>query len=72
MIAVRITPRARRNALRCGEDGIRIAVTAIPEDGKATEAARRLLAEAVGIAPTRLELVRGASSRDKLFRVLAP
>jgi uncharacterized protein YggU (UPF0235/DUF167 family) len=28
-----------------------------------------LLAEALEIAPSRIELVRGAASRDKLFRV---
>lgn len=68
-IAVRVTPRASRNRIEAGETGIRIHVTQVPEDGKATEAARRLLAGALGIAPTRLALLRGATSRDKLFRV---
>ena len=48
---------------------IRIAVTVVPEDGKATEAARVLLAQALGVAKSRLVLIRGAKSRDKLFRL---
>ena len=69
-IAVRVTPNARRASLEASAepDGpIRIAVTVVPEDGKATEAARALLARALGVAKTRLTLRRGAASRDKIF-----
>ncbi|NPD13903.1 DUF167 domain-containing protein [Xinfangfangia sp. D13-10-4-6] len=70
-IAVRVTPNARREALDVGEAGqpLRISVTVVPEDGRATQAARDLLAQAMGVAKTRLVLVRGAKSRDKLFRL---
>ena len=44
-------------------------VTETPEAGKATEAARAALAKALGVAKTRLTLLRGATSRDKLFRL---
>lgn len=67
-IAVRVTPNARRAGLEPGAP-IRIAVTVVPEDGKATEAARVLLAQALGVAKSRLVLIRGAKSRDKLFRL---
>ena len=68
--AVRVTPRARRNAVtRDGAEVLRIAVTAPPVDGAATDAARRLLAEALGVAPSRLTLTHGATSRDKRFRL---
>ncbi|MDF1802983.1 DUF167 domain-containing protein [Thalassovita sp.] len=68
-IAVRVTPKASRNAL-CVENGaIRVYVTTVPEGGKATAAVQKLLAKAVGVAKTRLVLVRGATSRDKVFRV---
>lgn len=68
-LAVRVTPNARRIGVSLVEGQIRIAVTEPPEDGRATEAARVLLAKALGVAKTRLTLVRGATSRDKLFRL---
>lgn len=67
-VAVRVTPRARRIAVEAGPP-LRIAVSEPPEGGRATEAARALLARAMGVAPSRLTLVRGARSRDKLFRL---
>jgi len=67
--AVRVTPNARRAGVALTDGVIRVAVTEIPEDGKATEAARAALAKALGVAKTRLTLVRGATSRDKLFRL---
>lgn len=68
-IAVRVTPRASRNAVIVEDRAIRVYVTVVPEDGKANAAVVKLLAKALGIARSRLVLVRGATSRDKLFRV---
>lgn len=70
--AVRVTPGARRAKLEVGDGLIRISVTAPPEDGRATEAAREALARALGVARTRLTLIRGATSRDKVFRLDQP
>ena len=65
--ALHVTPGARRNAL----DGPpwRALVTTPPEDGRANVAAQKLLALALGVAPSRLTFVRGAKSRHKLFRL---
>ena len=69
-LAVRVTPRAARNGITIAEDGaIRVTVTAVPEDGRATAEVVKLLAKALGVAKTRLTLVRGATARDKLFRL---
>ena len=68
-ITVRVTPRAARAAVELAGNQIRVAVTAVPEDGKANRAVTRLLAQALGIAPSRLVLMRGAKSRDKTFRI---
>lgn len=68
-IAIRVTPNARRAGVDVVEGQIRVAVTETPEAGKATEAARVALAKALGVAKTRLVLVRGATSRDKVFRL---
>lgn len=67
--AVRVTPRASRARIENTPDGLRIYVTVPPEDGKANAAVRKLLARHLGVAPGRLDLVRGAKSRDKLFRL---
>lgn len=67
--AVRVTPKAARNAVVLQDDLIRVYVTTAPEDGKATAAVQTLLAKALGVAKTRLVLVRGTISRDKVFRV---
>lgn len=68
-IAIRVTPNARRPGVEVVDGQIRIAVTETPEAGKATEAARAALAKAMGVAKTRLSLLRGAASRAKLFRL---
>lgn len=69
MLAVRVTPNARRAGVELVDGQIRIGVTAPPEDGKATEAARVALARALGVAKSRLTLVQGATARNKLFRL---
>ncbi len=67
--AIRVAPNARRAGVDLVDSQIRIGVTETPEAGKATEAARMALAKALGVAKTRLTLLRGASSRDKVFRL---
>ncbi len=68
-IAVRVTPKARRNAVVAEDGTIRVYVTTVPEDGKATAAVVDMLARALGVARSRLDLIRGATARDKLFRL---
>lgn len=68
-IAVRVTPKASRNAVVLDDGAIRVYVTVVPESGKATAAVTRLLAGALGVAKSRLTLVRGETARDKVFRL---
>lgn len=68
-IAVRVTPRAARARLQETPDGLRVHVTEPPEDGKANAAVQKLLAKALGVAKTRLTLLRGQTARDKVFRL---
>ncbi|MCB1368598.1 MAG: DUF167 domain-containing protein [Rhodobacteraceae bacterium] len=70
--SVRVTPKAARNLVEVDSDGIadlRVRVTVVPEGGKANAAVTGLLAKALGVAKSRLVLVHGATSRDKVFRV---
>ncbi len=68
-IAVRVTPGARSESLEIASGALAAKVRAKPQDGAANAAVTQLLAAALGMAPSRLELVRGASSREKLFRI---
>jgi uncharacterized protein YggU (UPF0235/DUF167 family) len=68
-IAVRVTPKASRNAVLLEAGIVRVLVTTVPQDGKANAAVQHLLAKALGVAKTRLTLLRGANGRDKLFRI---
>lgn len=68
-IAVRVTPKASRNAVTETEAGLRVSVTTVPEDGKANKAVIKLLAQALGVPKSALTLARGATSRDKVFRL---
>ena len=67
--ALHVTPRARREGLTRDETGIKVTVCAPPEDGKANAAVAEALAHALGVAKSRLTLLRGTTSRDKLFRL---
>jgi uncharacterized protein len=69
-LKVRLQPRAGRDEIvgeRAGALVVRL--TAPPVDGRANEALCRLLARRLGVAPTRVTLLRGARSRDKVVRV---
>lgn len=65
----RVTPRARKTGIERDGATIRVAVSAPPEDGRANAAVAEALAHALGVAKSRLTLLRGTTSRDKLFRL---
>lgn len=69
-ITVHVKPGARRASVeKTSPNEYTIAVIARPERGRATDAVRRALAEHLGVAPSRLSLVMGESSRTKVFEV---
>lgn len=69
-ISVRVQPRARRDEI-AGERAGRLLVrlSAPPVEGRANEALRRLLAKRLAVAKTRVTIVRGTGSRDKVVQV---
>ena len=69
-IAVRVTPKASRDRILVEADAIRVYVTTVPEDGKANKAVVKLLSKALGVPKTRIDLIRGATLRDKVFRIV--
>jgi uncharacterized protein (TIGR00251 family) len=67
---VRVQPGARRSEVQGWHDAaLRVRVTAPPSGGAANRAVVDLLAAAFRVPPSRVELVAGATGRDKLFRV---
>jgi uncharacterized protein YggU (UPF0235/DUF167 family) len=75
-VAVRVKPgssRTRVGGSYAGPYGpaLVVAVNAPAVEGRATEAARRALADALGVRPAAVTLRTGATSRDKIFVVEA-
>ncbi|MEV4201705.1 DUF167 domain-containing protein [Micromonospora globbae] len=76
-VAVRVKPGSARARVGGRFDGphgpaLVVAVNAPAVDGRATEAARRALAGALGVRPAAVSLRSGAASRDKLFLIERP
>jgi uncharacterized protein (TIGR00251 family) len=71
-LAIRVTPRASRNEIvEILTDGtVKIRLTAPPVEGKANEELIRFLSKILDVAPSRLEIVAGATGRDKLVSIL--
>jgi hypothetical protein len=68
-LALRVTPGARVEGVELGEGLLLIKVRAKPEGGKANDAVLDLVARALGVATSRLRLLRGATGRDKLVQI---
>jgi uncharacterized protein (TIGR00251 family) len=69
-LRVRIQPRAARAGVAGEREGaLVVRVTAAPVEGAANEALCRLLGRTLGLAASRVEVVRGARGREKLVHV---
>ena len=68
IIKVRVIPRARQDKVTVNEDGtVRVHTVAVPADGQANEAIIRMLAKYYDVPKTRIKIIRGQTSRDKLI-----
>ena len=66
LIRVHVQPKARREQLiGMHGDRIKLAVTAPPDKGKANAAVARMIAEALNLPPSSIQLLRGETSRQK-------
>lgn len=68
-LAMRVTPGARVEGIVVENGTVQVKVRAKPQDGAANDAVLALLAQALGTAPSRLTLLRGATSREKLVQL---
>lgn len=74
--AVRVRPGAKRDLVDGSREGalgtaLVVSVSAPANDGKANDAVRKTLAEALGVRARELVIVRGRRSRDKVIELSA-
>jgi uncharacterized protein (TIGR00251 family) len=70
-LAIRVTPRASKNRILeiLGDGTVKIQLTAPPVDGEANAKLIAFLADVLGVAKSHIEIVAGATGRDKLVTV---
>jgi uncharacterized protein len=68
-IAIIAKPGSKTAGITVDDRGIVVSVRERAQDGQANDACRRALAKALGVAPSRVVLVRGARSKEKLLRI---
>jgi uncharacterized protein (TIGR00251 family) len=67
---VRVQPRAKRNAVQLAAGGgLKVYVTAPPEDGRANEAVVETIAEWLGVKRRQVEIISGSTNRNKVVAV---
>jgi len=72
VLTLRVQPRASRDALVLEGTRLKVRITAPPVDGAANAHLLRYLAGRFGVAPSRTELLRGSTGREKTVRIAAP
>jgi uncharacterized protein len=69
-LRVRVKPRSSRDGLGGDHEGALIVrLQATPVEGAANDALSRFLGRVLDVPPSSVQLLRGASSRDKLVRI---
>ncbi|MGH7573735.1 MAG: DUF167 domain-containing protein [Longimicrobiales bacterium] len=69
-LRVRVQPRASRTELAGEHDGaLKVRLAASPVGGDANRELVRFVAKTLGVAPSRVRLVSGATSRSKTLEI---
>lgn len=69
-LALRAQPGAKKNSVLGEQAGaLKVAVTAPPEDGRANAALIEVLKEWLGVRRSQIELLSGATNRNKVFLI---
>jgi uncharacterized protein (TIGR00251 family) len=71
-ITVKVTPKAKKNAVAgiMADGTVKVQVTAPPEEGRANAAVKEVLATALGLSASQIEIVAGLSSERKLISLI--
>ncbi len=70
LITVRVVPRSSRNSLEWEQGVLKARLVAPPVDGAANEALVALLAERLNLPKRAIQIVRGATSRQKTVEIV--
>ncbi len=66
-ILATVTPDSSKDSIILHKGRYRIAVRAPAQGGQANDAARIVLAEAFGVSPSAISLIKGATHPSKIF-----
>ncbi len=69
LLTVHVQPRASRNQVKYMPDRVSVRLTAPPAGGAANAACCACLAELLDLPKSRLSVIRGLASRQKLIRI---
>lgn len=77
LLSIKVTPKAAKTYIGDimdlgGESTLKVYVTAAAEDGKANEAVLKLLSKEMGVSKSSLEIVFGATDRNKKILINLP
>lgn len=70
ILKIHLQPGAKKNEIvGMHGDAVKIKIKAPPVEGKANEALIEFLSETLGVARSKIEIVRGHTSRQKLVSI---
>ena len=69
-VKVRVQPKTSRNEIISQFDGtLKVFLTVSPVEGKANEALVKIIAKEYNVAKSRVRIVQGLKSRDKIVEI---
>lgn len=70
LIKVKVFPQSKKQALiQKSEDSFEVKVKSKPEGGRANEETKQILAEHFQISTSKIKLIRGGKSKNKIFEI---
>ncbi len=70
ILAIKVIPGARKNSFKMDSGRIKVHLTAPALDGRANAALVDFLAEHFEVRSSRIEIIKGLKSRDKIVSII--
>lgn len=71
VLIVKVIPRSSQRKVEMQADGsLKVWVSQAPTDGQANEGVTKAIADKLGIAPSKVQIIKGETSRTKSVKVL--